>query len=115
MFGLNFSKCPHFYMAGGCPDKIKSITDSLLERKESDRELAKTLNMHIEQDIIAHKETNETLRTLIKDKEKRDIVRDKREKIREKVYISVGLAILYGSYNFFLNLYDISKALGVEK
>ena len=59
-------------------------------------------------------EMGEQVKTLMQDKKDRDDVKDKRDGIKEKVYASVAIAVLFGSYNLFMDLMAMKSAMGVE-
>ena len=132
---VDFKKCPMYIKSNKMHNDInelhighRSIVKELKKIAKANHKKDKFLFKHMENEDIHHinvtesiNQTNvavlsmgETIKTLMKDKTKRDTIKDKREGIKEKVFTALIIATLIGAYNFFTDLMVMKQAIGVE-
>ena len=67
------------------------------------------------QELVNHRQTNDnTIETLLKDKNDRDTIKEKRDGYKEKIIASVTLAIIYGTYHLFMQVETMLNAAVIK-
>ena len=128
IFGRDYTKCPHYVRRHEDTARTKSL--ELAHRKliirlnkmsKKDEELSMYLKKHMEDEGSHHHNTNKVLgeltdvmKTLVTDKEERDLARDKKDKFRDKILSGVALVVIIGIGKLLLDLYATNSALGLS-
>jgi len=135
MSDVNFTECPMYQTAKEF-ESVRNNNNALAKEMKKlikdNRKKDKFLIKHMTDEEVHHNnvekailESNEAvtsmgkhIKTLMDDKVVRDLEKDKKEKIRERkekirdgVYGTLSVAIVIGAYNFFMDLMQVKNVM----
>jgi len=100
---------------------LELIKEAITEQKAlrvDQMEQSKTLDSHMTEREKERDSTNTALLAMGKsiedlqvDKKERDVRKDKREALRDKIYASLALAVAIGAYNLFMDLMHMKQII----
>lgn len=139
MFSTNFSKCPHFdtniesnLRINNLEAGHQAIINELKSMRNNDERFSAALEKHMGDEEVHHKNTIDSMNKMVEvveslsdeqklyreERAQREIDKEKRQGMRDKVITSVitalSIALTFWLLDVVTNLEKVNKAIGVE-